>query len=242
MNNHETISGHARPTKLVPACVSLLLTALMVPTVVGIHTFNDGIISFEETLTIGPLLHTPASCVEADRYALANGKWNSFPVTYQIDVTDAPADVQAGAAAAVEAGFEAWEGHVASIPNFFQRVDSSLNKVRFAYIDGPGGSFATAKWAAKNRIMTNFTMTFDTADDWEIYTTADQCPTPDGLTGHDLQNAATHEAGHIVGLAHVSQVSKNQALTMYPFKTGQGETLKRSPGIGDVHGMQTQYS
>lgn len=221
--------------------VAAAILTIIIPVTAG---FVPAVVEtlFVEEIRLGAELeaHTPATCVESNNFNLIGGVWSSFPVTYKIDVSGAPSDVQAGAATAIIAGFEGWEG-ITSVPNFFQNVASSKNTVRFRNIDGPGNVLAQVQLISRQGVFTKFTMTFDNSDNWEIFGPGDTCPTPDGRVGHDIQNVANHEAGHVVGLHHATQGSPNQALTMYPFILDEGEVYKRSPGQGDWTGMQTLY-
>jgi hypothetical protein len=54
---------------------------------------------------------------------------------------------------------------------------------------------------------------------------------------YDLQNIATHEFGHIYGLDHPAD---GRFETMYAYGY-TGESLKRTPGQGDLAGLATIY-
>lgn len=62
---------------------------------------------------------------------------------------------------------------------------------------------------------------------------------PGGTIAYDVQNAATHEFGHVLGLGHVPAPGA-AALTMAP-TAAAGETLKRSLGAGDILGVRALY-
>jgi hypothetical protein len=54
---------------------------------------------------------------------------------------------------------------------------------------------------------------------------------------YDLQNIATHEFGHVYGLGHPSG-GRFESMYRYGYT---GETLKRSPGAGDLAGADALY-
>ncbi len=63
----------------------------------------------------------------------------------------------------------------------------------------------------------------------------------DGRPGHmDVQNVATHELGHSLGLDHPASTTANSCLTMYA-SGDLGETKKRTLGDGDIHGIFAIY-
>jgi len=56
----------------------------------------------------------------------------------------------------------------------------------------------------------------------------------------DVQDIATHEFGHVLGIAHTNPSGTNNAQTMYPY--GQaGELYKRSLANGDMAGVNAKY-
>ncbi len=67
---------------------------------------------------------------------------------------------------------------------------------------------------------------------WAIFPNSPDCQTsPDA---YDLQNIATHEIGHWIGLDDLFDDS-DKDLTMYAFGAG-GEVKKRTLGQGDISG------
>jgi hypothetical protein len=59
----------------------------------------------------------------------------------------------------------------------------------------------------------------------------------ESVASYDVQNIATHEAGHVYGLDHPAG---DRFETMYAYGYS-GETLKRSPANGDLAGVASLY-
>ena len=107
------------------------------------------------------------------------------------------------------------------------------NEVRWAAIDGAGDILATASVCRNvaTKEIAGFVLTFDTDEDWSI---------GGSETTFDVQNVATHEFGHVAGLGHVN-APKDGCLTAYRF-ADEGETQKRSLGLGDKLGLSALYA
>jgi hypothetical protein len=73
---------------------------------------------------------------------------------------------------------------------------------------------------------------FNSRFPWAIFPDAPDCQT--SPLAYDLQNIATHEFGHWVGLEDLFD-SAAKDLTMYGFSAG-GEVKKRTLGAGDFIG------
>jgi len=88
------------------------------------------------------------------------------------------------------------------------------------------------------KTIVEFDVMFDT--DW---TWGDADPNDDGVVNYpnlmDLQNIATHELGHGIGLNDVYETNCS-AVTMYGYST-EGETDKRTLETPDIKGLQTLY-
>jgi matrixin len=107
------------------------------------------------------------------------------------------------------------------------------NTIEWVSIDGPGnilGSTSFCYYLGTKEII-GFTVKLDKDEPWAIGSVQGT---------FDVQNIATHEFGHVAGLAHVS-APKDVCLTMYPY-ADYGETQKRTLGLGDKLGMQKLYS
>ena len=157
-----------------------------------------------------------------DKYAPLGAKWSQSTVTWYVNNPD---DVtQAQAEAAVSAALATWAAQ-SSLPTFSKA--SSFNaaniKIQFAAIlkadgtpDGPGNVLASTSFSG-----TAASMTIDTAETWSVAT-----PTPSGSI--DLQTVLLHELGHAIGLWH----SALATATMYPYVSGQDQTLDGDDDVG----------
>lgn len=191
-------------------------------------------------------IHTGASgstdpCGDgSSQYLSQNIKWKSFPVSYHINVGAVTSGVDKTAAKQeVVKAFKRIDNENHPALTFFTQTSDSSNakiKVSWAPIDGSGDVLAqtTVWYNVVTRVIAKAEVVFDTGDKWFI-SSKWSCA---GIAGSpfDIQNVAVHEIGHAIGLGHVS----NTKLTMYG-SAAQGETLKRSLGIGDQKGIAAIY-
>lgn len=163
-----------------------------------------------EDLTISPDLDAPAILASAS-------EWDSHTLTnlfgnYTVD--DSTAD---------------WDGWTSSTPD---------GRNEFSYGDYPqeGVIAVTVVWGyfsglPSTRKITEFDVLFDTDYKW-----GDATADPKKM---DLQNIATHEIGHGVGLTDVYQTACSQA-TMYGY-SDYGDIIKRDLAQPDITGLQKLY-
>jgi hypothetical protein len=191
-------------------------------------------------------IHTGAStstdpCGDgSSQYALKQIKWKSFPVSYNINPSAVTRGVDKTAAKqAVVKAFNTIDNENHPAGTFFTQTSDASNakiKVWWAAIDGSGGALArtTVWYNTATKVISKAEVVFDTGDKWFI-SSKWSCA---GIAGSpfDIQDVATHEIGHAVGLGHVTDTK----LTMYG-SAAQGETLKRSLGIGDQKGIDATY-
>jgi len=167
-------------------------------------------------------------------------RWQNPPVSYVINPEN-PQDLsQRFIESAVSTSAETWDS--ATIPELMgdnytlgsvtYGVQDYINAITFGDYPTKGVIAVTTVWynPATKRIV-EFDMMFDT--DW---TWGDATKEP---TKMDLQNIATHELGHGVGLSDVYENACN-TVTMYGY-SDYGETDKRTLAQPDITGLQTLY-
>ena len=147
---------------------------------------------------------------------------------------------------AIESGFTVWDDETGVLLyEPINEIDSSgpgvgldsKNTVAWEVIDGPGGIIGvTYYWYyAATKEMVEFDIVLDKDETWAINTDPED---PD-LNAFDVQNIATHEAGHTLVLGDLRS-PKDGALTMHAY-TWLGDTVKRTLGSGDISGVQAIY-
>ncbi len=194
----------------------------------------------EEDIHSGASSFTDPCGDGSNQYSLSQTKWNSFPVSYYVNSDGVTSGVdRQSARLTIVSAFNTIDNEEHPSGTFFTRTLDPSNakiKVRWGAIDGSGGALArtTVSYNSATKVIVKADIVFDTGDKWFISSTW-SCA---GIAGSpfDIRNVATHEIGHAIGLGHVSDTK----LTMYGSAT-QGETLKRSLGIGDQKGIDALY-
>ncbi|MDP2926325.1 MAG: matrixin family metalloprotease [Nanoarchaeota archaeon] len=173
-------------------------------------------------------------------YGLTGVKWNTLPVSYYINPKNPQGLSQGFITSAISTSAETWDS--ATTPELFNdtyKVDSSVrygkqdfkNTLAFGST-GRGIIAVTRYWYYPSTMqLVEFDILFNTRYKW-----GNAALNPSLM---DLQNIATHELGHGVGLDDIYTSSCNQ-VTMYGYSTN-GETIKRTLETPDVTGLQTIY-
>jgi len=183
---------------------------------------------------------------EEGYYKLLGAKWKETPVDYVIDPDNTYDLTEAFITGAISASAEEWDEHtgIELFGSYTVDYDSSWdsdapdgrNELLFGDYDQEGVIAVTIIWgyfrgaSGKGEIV-EFDIMFDTD-----YTWGDATGNPDVM---DLQNIATHELGHGVGLddLYITEASDE---TMYGYST-EGEIMKRDLYFGDKAGIQKLY-
>ena len=143
---------------------------------------------------------------------------------------------------AIEAGFTAWDAETGtSLYGSITEEDlgsrpgvvfDGKNTVQWAPIDGSSGIIGvTYYWYyTATKEMIEFDIVLDKDETWATDGTS---------TAFDVQNIATHEAGHTLGLKDLRS-PKDGALTMHAY-TWKGDDFKKTLGSGDILGIQKIY-
>ena len=179
-------------------------------------------------------------------YAYSGVHWPTGKVvTYSVNTKGAPT----GAITAIENAFETWDQQI-SDRLFDDNVQVASQKMAGNRYDGKNvmswgrlgrGIIAqTTVWYYTTTLeIVEFGMVFNTAYKWGI--DADGEGSAYTLTNaFDVQNIATHEAGHTLMLEDL-YMPETSALTMYGYGS-YGQTYAISLGAGDVNGIMAVYS
>lgn len=177
-------------------------------------------------------------------YAYSGIHWSTatLNIAYSVNSKGAPA----GAKTAINAAFETWDQQigdtlfnddVGTATQAGSKFDGK-NVVSWARL-GRGIIAQTTVWYNRNtKEIVEFGMVFSTAFKWGI--DADGEGSAYTLTNaFDVQNIATHEAGHTLMLDDLYMTGANR-LTMYGYGSF-GETYAISLGTGDTSGIKAIY-
>jgi hypothetical protein len=176
------------------------------------------------------------SCTDGDQSAHAHfAQAKQGGMVFRLDNTFAPSAVRSGAPAAITAGFEAWDAVIAGDYFDVQRDDAAadrpirdgVNAAGWARLNPKGTLAATYSWTDQAGRVVESDMFFNTRHTWGVLSGCN------ASSAFDIQNVGTHEAGHVLGLDHVSDA--NRMATMYPSAPG-GEVKKRTLTAGDAAG------
>jgi hypothetical protein len=210
-------------------------------------TSQDIKVAIYYTLYYGEPLGTPGT----DTYNITDYSgihWYDGPHTDGIPATGIKYYVNTASAAvkdAVKAAFETWDSNV-TVELFNDSVEQ-ISKVAGNKYDGknvvswgalrPGIVAVCYVWYYSDTLeIVEFGIVFNKLYAWGIDPEGEG---PTAINAFDIQNVATHEAGHTLSLNDL-YMDEACELTMYGYTT-IGETKKRSLGAGDAFGVHLIY-
>jgi hypothetical protein len=240
------------------ALLSMAFTMLLIGLIVSVGVDVYALQQPEIESVVLTLYHTssppefsaaPTPSDEDPSYRLFRGgvKWASsaLPISYHVNPTYSGVDDLGAVVTAVNASFATWDSEVTvSLYDHATHNDTAgpgrddYNTVSWSPLEVGIVAQCTFWYWLHNKTLVEFDIVFSTDYLWGI--DADGEGDADYLTGKfDIQNVGTHEAGHTLVLEDL-YVWKHSELTMYGYTT-EGETKKRSLGLGDRLGVQKLY-
>jgi len=180
-------------------------------------------------------------------------KWKTLPVSYVINPINPVQQLDENQViSAIYNLAEEWDSHTSvELMNNQYTIDYSAipgvqdykNVIGFGNYSDPNVIAVTTVWYSrtKNQIV-EFDMMLDV--DWIWGDAVAQCNSNETFTNStckimDIQNIATHEFGHAIGLGDIYDSSCSE-VTMYGY-SDYGEVKKRTLEQPDITGLQTLY-
>ena len=174
-------------------------------------------------------------------YKLLGVKWNSLPVNYVINPTNPQGLSEQSVTSAISTSAETWDSATSKeLINDVYTVNYSAQygvqnfKNAIAFGDYPNDNViaVTSVWYTRiGKQIVEFDQLYNTRFAWgdaEV-----------DKAKMDLQNIATHELGHGVGLGDLYSTTCS-TVTMYGYSS-YGETQKRTLEQPDITGLQKMY-
>ena len=182
-------------------------------------------------------------------YKLLGVKWNSLPVGYVINPGSSDpinvgfvTDAIAGSAKTwdIATSKKLFNDFTPAMIDYTATYDDTVEDVdyRNEYVFGPISSTnviaVTNIWYTRfGKQIVDYDVMFNTYYTWK------NCNLESCAHAMDLQNIATHETGHGLGLGDI-YTNSCSAVTMYGYSR-YGETAKRSLESADIMGLQRLY-
>lgn len=174
-------------------------------------------------------------------YKLLRVKWSILPVSYVINPTNPQGLSEEFVTSAISTSAETWDASTSKeLFNDVSTVDYSakygvqnfVNAIDFNDYPDSNVIAVTSIWYTRvGKQIVEFDIRFNTDFIWGDATSNQALM--------DLQNIATHELGHGVGLADIYSTTCS-AVTMYGY-SNYGETSKRTLELADIIGLQKMY-
>lgn len=174
-------------------------------------------------------------------YKLMGVKWTNTPVDYIINPSNPQGLSEEFVTSAITTSAETWDkatstelfSNIASIDYTVQYgIQDFKNAIVFGYYPDNNAIAVTSVWFTRiGRKIVEFDQIYN------VYYTWSDANSSVGVM--DLQNIATHELGHAVGLGDIYSLSCS-AVTMFGY-SDYGETSKRTLEEADIEGLRKIY-
>lgn len=178
-------------------------------------------------------------------YKLMGVKWKSLPISYIINPNGYNQDF---VTSAISASMAEWDSHTSATLFDGYTIDPSAtwddtadkvdykNEYVFGLYPDENVIAVTVVWYTRvGKQIVDYDVLFNTHYNWkDCSVTGTDCS-----AAMDLQNIATHETGHGLGLADIYSSACND-VTMYGYSR-YGETQKRDLAQPDITGLQKIY-
>lgn len=174
-------------------------------------------------------------------YKLMGVKWPTTNVTYSINPTNSEGLSASFVTNTISTSAETWDAATSNeLFNNNYNVDTSAtygvydekNSIAFGHNSDSNVIAVTSVWYTRvGKQIVEFDMQFNDSFQW-----GDASANSSVM---DLQNIATHELGHTVGMADIYTNSCG-TVTMYGYGT-EGETAKRTLEQPDINGLVKMY-
>ncbi len=226
--------------KLITACLLLILAVSMIsfaaaekPEKITFIHYKDG--------KVKPI-DKEGKPIITSCYKLLGVSWNNLPVTYAINPSNNNGLNESFVANAIFAGSEEWDKYTSKelfnneyiidcTANWDNVAPDYRNEYSFGLYPQANVIAITNIWYTKRtKQIVEYDVLFN-----NYYAWGDATLNPNVM---DLQNIATHETGHGIGLADLYNTCVQETMHGY---SSLGETSKRTISTGDIEGLRKIY-